>query len=389
MHAQKLESLGVLAGGIAHDFNNLLTAVLGNLDLSLQDIEGDSPIRPSLEQAMKATNSAADLTKQILAYSGKGRFIFGRVDLNAIVNSNADLFRTSVARTASLEVKTATDLPRIQADPAQVQQVIMNLVTNASEALLSQAGTITIATGTEECSEARLNASRLEEKPQRGKFAFVEVVDTGQGMDAEGLRKLFEPFFTTKFTGRGLGMSVVLGIMRSHKGAIFVDSKPGRGTAVRVLFPACEGSADRVSGDGRAVFQGAETGSVRKSTILMVDDEEPVRRLCVAFAERLGYLPISAADGEEALEIFRCRSHEIDCVILDLTMPRMDGVRTFREMKRLAPDIPVVLSSGYSEEHARSLFGNEGLAGFMEKPYRLSAFEEKVKAVLHRRGGMI
>jgi two-component system, cell cycle sensor histidine kinase and response regulator CckA len=154
---------------------------------------------------------------------------------------------------------------------------------------------------------------------------------------------------------------------------------------VRVLFPACEGTSSRAQAAERAAFSGTEPGSVRKYTILVVDDEEPVRRLCVAFAERLGYLPISAADGEEALEVFRRRSHEIDCVVLDLTMPRMDGVRTFREMKRFAPEIPVVLSSGYNEEHARSLFGNEGLAGFMEKPYRLRAFEEKVKSILSRR----
>jgi PAS domain S-box-containing protein len=382
MHAQKLESLGVLAGGIAHDFNNLLTAILGNLDLALREPLPASSTRSMLEQAIKATNSAADLTRQMLAYSGKGRFVLERLDLNEVVQSNAGLFRSSVARTASLEVSGEPGLPLIEADPAQIQQVIMNLVTNASEAVGARAGAIEIRTGTETCDEARLGDSLLEEKPLPGQFAFVEVADSGEGMDAEALRRLFEPFFTTKFTGRGLGMSVVSGIVRGHKGAIFVDSEPGRGTVVRVLFPASTSTAPPQP--ERSVARPvAETP--RDVTILVVDDEEIVRKLSVAFAERMGFRTIAAADGEEALDLFRQHASEIDCVILDLTMPRMDGVRTFREMKRIAEDVPVILSSGYSEQHATSLFDGEGLAGFLEKPFRLSAFEEKLRSVLKRR----
>jgi two-component system, cell cycle sensor histidine kinase and response regulator CckA len=381
LHAQKLESLGVLAGGIAHDFNNLLTAILGNLDLALREIPKSSPTRSKLDRAIQATNSAAELTRQMLAYSGKGRFVLELVDLNEVMRDNADLLRASIVRTATLDVDTAPDLPLIEADPGQIQQVIMNLVTNASEALGSEAGVIAIRTGVEESDEARLARSRLEGKPGPGRFVFVEVSDTGAGMGAEAERRLFEPFFTTKFTGRGLGMSVVSGIVRGHGGAIFVDSRPAEGTMVRVLFPASETTRRERTGDDAA----SADFEMRGLKILVVDDEEPIRNVCAAFAERLGLIAVTASDGLEGLAILRALGSEIACVILDLTMPRMDGVRAFQEMKRISPDVPIILSSGYDEQHATSLFGGEGLAGFIEKPFRMRAFEEKLKKVLRGR----
>ncbi|HYA01647.1 MAG TPA: ATP-binding protein, partial [Syntrophobacteria bacterium] len=241
LHAQKLESLGVLAGGIAHDFNNLLMAILGNLDLTLMDLPQGSPARSKIEQAIHATRRAADLTRQMLAYSGKGPFVISRMNLSDLVRDNADLFRTAIARTISLDLSLSSQPSTIEADPGQVQQVIMNLITNASEAIGEKPGVITLSSGVMEGDDRYLSRSMIDKKPPAGRFAYVEVSDTGCGMNEETQRRLFDPFFTTKFPGRGLGMSVVLGVVRGHKGAILLESAVGRGTTIRVLFPACEG----------------------------------------------------------------------------------------------------------------------------------------------------
>src|SRR5208283_66708 len=237
LHIQKLESLGVLAGGIAHDFNNLLMAVHGNLELARVDLPDSSPGRVSLERALHATRRAADLTRAMLAYSGRGRFEVSLVDLNNLVRENADLFRSAVARNLTLNLSLA-DLPAlIEADTGQVQQVIMNLITNASEAISDGPGEIRITTALRQHDAAFLGSSRTIEKPLPGLYACLEVTDSGSGMDEATLQRLFDPFFTTKFTGRGLGMSAVLGIVRGHNGAIMVQSVQGSGTTVSVLFP--------------------------------------------------------------------------------------------------------------------------------------------------------
>src|SRR3990170_4789992 len=253
LHAQKLESLGVLAGGIAHDFNNLLMAILGNLDLALRKLSPLSPAGTNIQNALQAVHRGADLTRQMLAYSGKGQFVVKNIDLSELVEENAHLFRTSMAKTAALNLRLNRDLPLVEADPGQITQVIMNLITNASEAVGEKAGVIALSTGIQECDEAYLSRSRLEERPPAGRFVYLEVSDTGSGMDEETQQKLFDPFFTTKFTGRGLGMSAVLGIMRGHKGAILVDSVVGKGTTIRVLFPVSETAqpeATRIKGAG-------------------------------------------------------------------------------------------------------------------------------------------
>ncbi len=240
LRKRKLESLGVLAGGIAHDFNNLLSGILGNLDLALMGLPSDSSVRAEIEQSLQAGQRAADLIRQMLAYLGKGLFVLKEIDLNDVVCENAALFRTCVARNVELNITTTPDLPLIKADKGQIQQVVMNLITNGSEAIGSNPGTITLHTGIQECDEAYLSRSRVEEKPQAGWFVYVEVSDSGCGMDEETQRRLFEPFFTTKFIGRGLGLSAVLGIVREHKGAIFIESDIERGSNFRILFPVCE-----------------------------------------------------------------------------------------------------------------------------------------------------
>ncbi|MBN1866267.1 PAS domain S-box protein [Candidatus Sumerlaeota bacterium] len=381
LDAQKLESLGILAGGIAHDFNNLLMAVLGNLDLAQGDTPRTSLVRVSIEQAMLAARRATDLTRQLLAYSGKGRFVVTRMDLSQLVQENADLFRAAIARTVSMNLCLQPRRCVIEADPGQLQQVIMNLITNASEAIGEAAGTIALATGVQECDEAYLAQSRLSDKPAPGSFVFLEVSDTGDGMNEETIEQIFDPFFTTKFTGRGLGMPAVSGIVRGHKGAILIESAIGKGTTIRVLFPDCGGESvevDKVS-DAAVV---ATRPPAHSGKILVADDEEAILHLCEAFLRQLGYQALSAADGQEALALFERHSDEIEGVLLDLTMPRMDGLTAFREMRRLRPDIKVILCSGYSEKEATRRFTSEGLTGFLQKPYLMRELREMIERVL-------
>jgi PAS domain S-box-containing protein len=382
LHSQKLESLGVLAGGIAHDFNNLLMAIIGNLDLALLDLSPLSPSREYLEQAMNASRRARDLTRQMLAYSGRGKFVLESINLSELVQENAHLLKASIAKTATLNLSPDSGLPLIQADPGQIQQVIMNLITNASEAIGDNAGTITIATGDQEFDEAYLRQSRVDKKPLPGRFVYAEVSDTGCGMDEDTLQRLFDPFFTTKFTGRGLGMAAVLGIMQGHRGAIIVESSKGVGSTIRVLFPVADTITAKQNTDLPKHVHASSTGAF-SGTILIVDDEDAVRHLCASYVARLGLKPLLAANGEEALELFSMHAGEIVCTVLDLNMPKMDGVSAFRELKRLKPDIQVILCSGYNEQEATQHFFGEGLAAFIQKPYRLQDLKNKIEQVLH------
>ena len=381
LHAQKLESLGVLAGGIAHDFNNLLMAAIGNLDLALLNLSPTSAARPYMDRALGATRRGADLARQMLAYSGKGHFVITRMDLSELVRENTNLFRTAISRTVSMNLCLTHERSAIEADPGQVQQVIMNLITNASEAIGEQAGVITLTTEVEAFDAAYLSKSRLHDKPSAGRFAYVEVSDTGCGMDDETNQRLFDPFFTTKFTGRGLGMAAVLGIVQGHKGAIMVQSAVGQGTTIRVLFPAVDALDAATASDSVGFPDQADTMALPR-TVLVVDDEETVREVCATLLQRLGFQTITAADGDEGLRLFKRHAEEIGCVLLDLTMPRMDGISTFREMKRFRPDIPVILCSGYDEQEATQHFTNEGLAGFLQKPYSLEHLKHKIERVL-------
>ncbi len=381
LHTQKLESLGVLAGGIAHDFNNLLMAILGNLDLVLLDLTPSSPVRAGVKQAIQATRRATDLTRQMLAYSGRGHFVITHLDLNKLVMENVELFRTAITRTVTMKVDLAPHETPVKADAGQMQQVVMNLLTNAVEAMEGRAGVITLSTGMMECNEEYLAKSRIEEKPEPGLFIFVEVADTGCGMDEETQLRLFDPFFTTKFTGRGLGMSALLGIVRGHKGAILVDSAVEQGTTIRVLFPACDETIP--SSESEVTSSPLSSGMiVPLSRILVVDDDETVRVLCQKLVKRLGHQAVSAADGEEAVKLFEKEGDTIACVLLDLTMPRMDGLETFRAMKKMRPDVRVILSSGYSECESIQRFSGEGLSGFIQKPYNLRELGKRIAEVL-------
>jgi len=374
---QKLESLGVLAGGIAHDFNNLLMAILGNADLALLSLSPASPARPNVEEIARTSQRAADLCRQMLAYSGKGRFLVGRYDLSEIVREMAQMLEVSISKKASLRYSFGAQLPAVEADATQLRQVIMNLITNASEALHDHSGSISIVTGVMDCDRTYLAESYLDDKLPEGRYVYLEVSDTGAGMDEETRRRIFDPFFTTKFTGRGLGLAAVLGIVRGHKGAIKVYSEPGRGTTFKVLLPAVEWQP------GNSVPSPGPPASVKPGgTVLLVDDDSAVRTIGVQMLERLGYTVLTAADGREGLEVFRTRREEIACVILDLTMPEMGGDEVFRELRRLQRDVRVILTSGYNEQEVIQQFAGKGLAGFVQKPYTVAKLRETLHGAL-------
>ncbi len=374
---QKLESLGVLAGGIAHDFNNLLMAIVVNADLAKLALGGDSPALASLEEITRVSLRAADLCGQMLAYSGRGRFVIGRYDLSEMVREMTQMLEVSVSKKASLEYDLAPALPAVEVDATQLRQIIMNLITNASEALGGEAGAITFTTGVTACSGDYLAGCYLGENLAAGPYVFLEVTDSGSGMDEDTRRRIFEPFFTTKFTGRGLGLAVVIGIVRGHRGAILVTSAPGRGTTFRVLLPAVDWRPE-----DRTASPAPGAPLHRSGTVLLVDDDPAVRRVGERMLARLGFKVISAAHGREGLEAFRERQGEIDCVILDLTMPEMAGDEVFRELKSLQQDVCVILSSGYTEEDVARRFADTGPAGFVQKPYTLANLQSTLHHVL-------
>jgi signal transduction histidine kinase/CheY-like chemotaxis protein len=373
-HAQRLESLGVLAGGIAHDFNNLLTGVLGNADLALRDLSPYAPARPLVDAIKTAAVRASELTKQLLAYSGKGRFVVQPIDLNMLIEEMAHLLQVSISKKAVLKVNFADNLPSIDADVSQVRQVVMNLITNASEAIGERSGVISISTGVVDAGHRYLAESFCDANLADGYYVFLEVSDTGVGMDEATRERIFDPFFTTKFTGRGLGLAAVLGIVRGHRGAIRVYSEPRKGTTFKVLFPVSQSSP------AARLEERAEIDDWRSSAVvLVVDDEESVRGVMKMMLESAGMTVLTASDGREALAIFRERAADIDAVVLDMTMPRMGGADTFREMRLVRPDVRVVLSSGYNEQDATNHFAGKGLAGFVQKPFARGALLERVR----------
>ncbi|NTW98785.1 MAG: PAS domain S-box protein [Geobacteraceae bacterium] len=374
LHAQKLESLGVLAGGIAHDFNNILTSIIGNADLALMRINKESPVVDNLHRIERAAVRAADLAKQMLAYSGKGKFVVEDIDLNCLLEEMLHMLEVSISKKAVLRLNTHQHLPPVEADATQIRQIIMNLVINASEAIGDRSGVIAITTGCMDCDRSYLKDVWLDENLTDGLYVYLEIADSGCGMDRETLAKLFDPFFTTKFTGRGLGMAAVLGIVRGHKGAIKVYSEPKRGTTFKILFPASGKPAEIFNGTGQKDdWQG-------NGTVLLVDDEETIRGIGTEMLKELGFSTITACDGREAVEIFRNRP-EIAFVMLDLTMPHMDGEQCFRELRQLKPDVKVIMSSGYNEQEVTQRFVGKGLAGFIQKPYRLSTLQEVIRGV--------
>jgi PAS domain S-box-containing protein len=374
---QKLESLGVLAGGIAHDFNNLLTGILGNSSLASLELTEGSPIQEYLGQINQASLRAADLCKQMLAYSGRGRFVVQKLDLNHLVEETTHLLQISISKQAVLRFNLGKGLPTIEADATQIRQVVMNLVINASEAIGEKSGVISISTGLTRIDHAYLGGTIAAPDIPEGEYVSLEISDNGSGMSADTRAKIFDPFFSTKFTGRGLGLAAVLGIMRGHKGALKVYSELGRGTTFKLLFPCATGPAETAASvaTARPAWRG-------KGVVLVADDEETIRTTTARMLRALGFDTALVANGREAVDAFRDNPGAYALVLLDLTMPHMDGEQAFTELRRLQPDVRVVLMSGFNRQEAVARFTGKGLASFLQKPFSMEALTEVMQNVL-------
>ncbi len=374
---QRLESLGVLAGGVAHDFNNLLTGILGNASLGRRSIRSYSPVHEYFEQIELAATRAAELCRQMLAYSGKGHFIVLPLDFSSLVRDSEELLRASISKKASLTLDLPEHLPAVMADMEQIRQVIVNLVMNASESLGNDEGYIRISTGIVETGAEELKGAVTSPALAAGLYVWLEVQDTGCGMSKKAIEKIFEPFYSTKFAGRGLGLAAVHGIVRGHKGVLQVRSLFGKGSTFRLLLPATEGTAEEYVPELKLTPEWRGSGSV-----LVADDEETVRFVTSQMLEIVGFDVVTAYDGTQALELFREDPDKWVLVLLDLTMPRLDGVDTHREIHRIRPDLRVLVMSGFSEQEVMGRFAGSGFAGFIHKPFRTATLIEKVQEVM-------
>ena len=380
LEAQKLESLGVLAGGIAHDFNNLLTGIIGYTSLASMDLPPGSPVHTYLEPISKASARAAHLCKQMLAYSGKGRFVVQRLDLGHLVEETTQMLQLSISKKAVLRFHLEKGLPPIEADATQIHQVVMNLVINASEAIGDRSGVISISTGLTRVDRDYLHGTLMAPELPEGEYVFLEVADNGCGMSPETQARIFDPFFTTKFTGRGLGLAAVLGIVRGHKGALKVTSELGHGTTFKLLFPAVAGTIESSKASSTSTPDVAQWQG--KGSVLVVDDEETVRSTLVSMMKFMGLDPVLASDGQEAVNVFSADPGRFALVLLDLTMPHVDGQQAFVELRRIRPDVRVVLMSGFSQKDALSRFPDKGPESFLQKPFRMESLREVLRGAL-------
>lgn len=382
-HAQKLESLGVLAGGIAHDFNNLLVGILGHAGLAKQDTPPDSHVGNALQQIEIAARRAADLANQMLAYAGKGHFRVESLDVNTLVEEMAHLLKASISKKATLELDLAADLPPVNADATQIRQVVMNLITNASDALGDESGHVRLCTRAERVDHDRRPATYPAEELNPGDYVVVEVTDTGAGMDRATLARVFDPFYSTKPAGRGLGLASVIGIARSHKGGIRVNSTPGQGTTFTVYLP--QGTKTAV--DSKQVIAApaaAASTDGGSGVVLVADDEEVVRSVASMSLQRGGYQVITACDGADAVRVFSENAGQIRAVLLDMAMPILGGEEVFRALRERRPDVPILLTSGYDGHDTAGRLAGDANADFIQKPYTPNELVAKLAALLAR-----
>lgn len=375
--AQKMESLGLLARGIAHDFNNLLMGVLGHAGLARELLLPQSTARSHLEQIETTAQRMADLTRQLLAYAGCAPFSRGRVDINELVLEMKDLLRFSISKKTTLRLHLSGEPLPIDGDATQLRQVVMNLISNAAEALGEDEGLITVGSRREELSLEAFEDVPWHDQMKAGQYVVLEVSDTGCGISPEALSRVFDPFFSTKFIGRGLGLSALQGMVRAHQGAARVSSTPGQGTKVSVFLPLAEKFLEKeieeallLSSENRPYHQDGKT-------VLVVDDEDLVRSVTGAMLRGMGYEVLQAKDGEEGLDVFRKGRGKIQAVLLDMAMPRKTGVEVFHEIHRLNPDIPVVLMSGYNEQETAKKFSTAQPAAILTKPFRPEDLRKK------------
>ncbi len=375
--SQKLESLGLLAGGVAHDFNNLLMGVLGNASLVLMHMGPSSPHYEHLKGIEASARRAAELCQQMLAYSGKGRFVVQPIDVSEVVLGTVRLLEASIPKHVTLKLDCVPSDRAVEADTVQLRQIVMNLVLNAADAIGERRGMITIRTGALHCDADYLGSTFFDDKLEPGHYAFIEISDNGCGMDKATRAQMFDPFFSTKSHGRGLGLAAVLGIVRGHRGAIKVYSEVAAGTSLKVILPVSSLPAQRFE------HTPVSLRSPLQGRVLIIDDEPMILGIAREILEHAGFEVITANDGEEGLTKFR-DNPDTRLVLLDLTMPRMSGDEVFRELRKLRPSVRVLLSSGYNEQDTTSRFAGKGLAGFIQKPYGAEQLVEAVRSVLKR-----
>jgi two-component system, cell cycle sensor histidine kinase and response regulator CckA len=372
--AQKLESLGVLAGGIAHDFNNLLVAMLGQTSLAMEQLPAESSARSHIEKAVGAARRAADLTRQLLAYSGRGQFQVLPINLNTLIQENLHLFEVAIPKNVRLVSNLAESLPFIDGDVGQMQQVIMNLVINAAEAIGRNLGTVRVTTDTYYITSADVHLWKYIGSPlTSGLYVTLSVQDNGSGMDAATLSKIFDPFFTTKVTGRGLGLAAVLGIVRGHKGGLRVESEVGKGTTFTLYLPVSVAQPTTPT-----ITDREQVPMVTHGLVLVIDDEKPVREAVTDILEAEGITVIAARDGRAGLALYRERQADVGLVLLDLSMPGLSGEETFHELRRISPNVSIILSSGYQQSEVTRRFAGQGLVSFLQKPYDVDALIQEV-----------
>jgi PAS domain S-box-containing protein len=383
LETQKLESIGVLAGGIAHDFNNLLTAMLGNASLALIDLPADSSARESIARIARAAEQAADLTRQMLAYSGQGRFLIQPLNLNMIIAESRSLIEASIGKSVTLRYDLADALPDVEADVAQIRQMLMNLVLNAAEAIDDQGGVVELHTAVVEAEQASFDQFDLAPDQAAPEYVLLRVSDTGCGMDAAIRARMFDPFFSTKFTGRGLGLAAVLGIVRAHHGGLRVQSELGRGTIFAVLLPSVRKAPERADVSPPSE-QPAQAPAAAATTILVVDDDPAVRAVAARMLERLDCAVLQAADGRAAIELFQAYRETITLVLLDLTMPQLSGEQVLSELQQLRPGTPVVVMSGYTIDEAARRFSGLTPAGFLQKPFTPADLRKALRGAIEQ-----
>ncbi|MCA9665091.1 MAG: response regulator [Myxococcales bacterium] len=370
--AQRHQHLALLAGGVAHDFNNLLTVILGLASLGLLETDR-ARMQRCFEDLQHAAEQASTLTRQLLAYAGKGRFVVRPVDVAQMVRDMRRLLGVILPSNVALRIDVEEG-GVVNADETQLHQTVMNVVRNAIEAIGDEPGTVTVATSTVDADDSYLATALGANELVAGRYVCVEISDTGCGMDDETLGNIFDPFFTRKDRGHGLGLSATLGIVRSHGGAIRVYSELGRGTTIKILLPAGEGDAAEPK-----TLPVDPVPVLRKRRVLVVDDEPMIVNVVQQIFNTLGWDVLTASNGAEAVAKYDAHDEHIDLVLLDMTMPVMGGAEAFRELRRIDPGVRVLLTSGYNEQDTTSRFAGKGLAGFLQKPYRASAVVEKLK----------
>lgn len=380
-HAQKLESLGVLAGGIAHDFNNLLVGILGNADLALRELAavegGGEDLRLQIERIKVAATRAAELARRMLAYAGKGTYVVRPIDLNALVSEMVDLLHVSVSKSSRLELELASDLRPIEGDSAQMRQIVMNLVTNAADAVADSGGTVSVRTYEVEADRALLSSMVVADSLEPGRYVCLEVSDTGLGIDDKTRSCMFDPFFTTKDQGRGLGLAAVLGIVRSHQGGLIVDSEPGRGTTFRVLLRCAEGATAVAEASAPDAMSWRASG-----TLLIADDDARVREVLKMMMSAVGFHVIEAENATKCLELHRQHRGNVVMLMVDLMMPGGGGRAVVAGVRRDGDRVPIVVSSGYSEDALGADLRDDPLVAFLEKPYEFETLVRTIRRLL-------